>query len=534
MVFPYYLPLLWYGIYIFFFGSGTPRTKLDFDKVSEFVTNIHDSLSPKVVHYVDYVYSNKLAKYPTQQSYIYAQISLPVLATLVTRTVFTVITCLYDYLAIGTHVTKAHLPQAVADHDCPKCQEFVVIFKSDQVPSQLLSDNITYPPEPLSQDLVDNIITGFCQSMSPFNVEESGCVFCGKLYLNSDMQSLKSFIRLFDIFKVPKLLRKERHSSLDPIEYSSGPVLDSDCNKICPECRRSLLKGKVPKLALANNLWLGKVPKVLQDLTFVEKLLVSRIRSNSCIVRISSGFRKMISHVVTFEAPTARVYHKLPPPREDLDEVLAIYFTGPTKPTENDFKRTPLLVRRNFVINALNWLKLNHSDYVDIEISQENMNQYSENQPPVEVDYKKSDTNKVPETTDLTNHKEENGVDSGDCPFVVHNLTGEKLMILTTEAQKSLAIKHLNSQGKILVVGHSANLESMYYNPQLYPQMFPWLFPYGSGGIGSTKLSDKEHKRHLLMYHDKRFQADLQFPFVVFSHQQIKASILYLVPLDTW
>ena len=52
--------------------------------------------------------------------------------------------------------------------------------------------------------------------------------------------------------------------------------------------------------------------------------------------------------------------------------------------------------------------------------------------------------------------------------------------------------------------------------------MFPWLFPYGLGGIKTTNLSDKEHKQHLLMYHDKRFQTDINFPFVAFSHAQMK------------
>ena len=66
--------------------------------------------------------------------------------------------------------------------------------------------------------------------------------------------------------------------------------------------------------------------------------------------------------------------------------------------------------------------------------------------------------------------------------------------------------------------------KSMWNNPQLYPQMFPWLFPYGMGGIGSTNLSDKEHKKSLLMYHDKRFQTDINFPFVAFSHSQMKQS----------
>ena len=73
-----------------------------------------------------------------------------------------------------------------------------------------------------------------------------------------------------------------------------------------------------------------------------------------------------------------------------------------------------------------------------------------------------------------------------------------------------------------MAIGHSDHTQSIYNNPQLYPQMFPWLFPYGLGGIGVSHLSDEKHKRHLLMYHDKCFQMDVNFPFVAFSHAQMK------------
>ncbi|TFK57749.1 hypothetical protein BDN72DRAFT_907568 [Pluteus cervinus] len=248
----------------------------------------------------------------------------------------------------------------------------------------------------------------------------------------------------------------------------------------------------------------------------------------------------MVSHVIAFQAPTAKVYDVLPPSVEDMDEVLAILFTGPIQPTEKDFARTPLLVRRNKVIEALEWLKLNHRDYADIEISLENMNEYPEHCPPVIVQYKFSETNKIPETQDLANQDTEDGVDSGPCPFAVHGLTGEAMLNKTSEELKSMALKHMNSGGKMLAVGHSPDPQNIYHNPRLYPQMFPWLFPYGYGGIGSLryegededlnipkreiKISEAEHKRHLLMYHDKRFQTDIYFPFVAFSHEQIKAA----------
>ena len=73
-------------------------------------------------------------------------------------------------------------------------------------------------------------------------------------------------------------------------------------------------------------------------------------------------------------------------------------------------------------------------------------------------------------------------------------------------------------------VSHSAKSKLIYNDPGLYPQAFLWLFPYGLGGVGATGLSDKVHKHFLLMYHDKQFQYDVAFPFVAFSHMQLKAA----------
>jgi hypothetical protein len=150
---------------------------------------------------------------------------------------------------------------------------------------------------------------------------------------------------------------------------------------------------------------------------------------------------------------------------------------------------------------------------------------YSEDMPPVSIEYKEMSTNKTPEGTSVFDMEDEDGVEDGDCPFMVHGLTGEALNTMSTNALKAKALQHLNSQGKILAVGHAEHAESIWRNPQLYPQMFPWLFPYGLGGIGCVlKLSDAEHKRRLFMYHDKRFQMDSNFPFIAFSHEQIKTS----------
>src|SRR5882762_7139045 len=211
-----------------------------------------------------------------------------------------------------------------------------------------------------------------------------------------------------------------------------------------------------------------------------------------------------------------------------MDDVLAFIFTGPCQPTEEDFHRTPLLVRHNKVGKALEWLKLNHIEYADLEISYENLNMYPEDTPPVSIDYRHSPSNKIPEATSLHDVELEDDTEEGFCPFTVHALTGDEYSTANAETLKAVAIKHLDDGGKVLAIGHAEKPESIWKNPKLYTQMFPWLFPYGLGGIGHEhqkyKLSDAEHKQHLLLYHDKQFQKDPHFPLIAFNHEQIKDS----------
>jgi hypothetical protein len=234
----------------------------------------------------------------------------------------------------------------------------------------------------------------------------------------------------------------------------------------------------------------------------------------------------MVANAITFKHPVEKIYTILPPPVEDLDDVLAFIYTGPTKPTPEDFKRTPLLVRRRKVAAALEWLKLNHPDYYDLEISYKNLEDYPEDVPPVVIDYRRKESNKDIEATSVHDMEQEQGTREGMCSLTVHGLTGEEYANATTKTLKAIALKHLDNMGKIIAMGHAKNPESTWRNPKLYPMIFPWLFPYGLGGIGNEihkgLLSDAAHKKHLLMYHDKRFQRDHEFCLMSFNHEQIK------------
>lgn len=386
-----------------------------------------------------------------------------------------------------------------------------------------------YPPIPFSDRDAADMITAFCDDVNPSRFEESGCSVCGQLRLLVDLVDLADIDCSLDPLIEPGLVRIQRYAPFQRPLCDSGPVLDSTISRACcSSCLASLRKGKRPVHALANGLWLGEVPAVLAQLTFAEQCLVARVRINRCVVRVSSGQSKMMANAVSFPCPTVKVYQLLPPRREELDDVLALIFTGPNAPTEQDLGRTPMLVRRNVVADALNWLKLNHVDYLDLSIDREALDSYPLRGIPVEVVYRPlfDGGNTIPATTGVHDVDNEEGTDAGDCPLKVNGLVGSHLESMSTIARKAAALQHLRTGGHVLAVGRSDTPESIYDNPQLYPQMFPWLFPYGLGGLGNSRvrgvLSEVAHKRWMLMYHDKRFQCDSRFILVAFNHEQIK------------
>ena len=181
--------------------------------------------------------------------------------------------------------------------------------------------------------------------MKPAKLEEAGCAVCGELKPVGALSRLKGIKNLLSIIEAQGMTRMERKSMANPVKEYPGPVLDHSCSQVCDGCRGDIWRGKVPRLALANNLWIGKVPEVLKNLRYVEKILVARVRHTCAYVKVASGMRKMKANVVAFESPTPKIYTVLPPPRDDMDDVLAILFTGPSKPTPEDFAQTPFLVR---------------------------------------------------------------------------------------------------------------------------------------------------------------------------------------------
>ncbi|KAJ3752140.1 hypothetical protein EV360DRAFT_97536 [Lentinula raphanica] len=226
-------------------------------------------------------------------------------------------------------------------------------------------------------------------------------------------------------------------------------------------------------------------------------MLIARVQHSS----------KLVSNVIAFENPTPKIYDVLPPPREDMDDVLAVMFSGTTKPTDDDYRRALLLIRHNVVARAIQYLIINHYDYSDVTFSPDNLAQYSENQPPVAVEFFVKGSNRNAEGVSVHDNLDDDGVEDDRCVFTVHGIVGDALKNMTTQQLIGYAAQHLDNEGKFLRISHASTPQSLWNNPQLYPKMFPWLFPYGLGGLGTYKahsFSEASHLKFLMLYHDKR------------------------------
>lgn len=392
------------------------------------------------------------------------------------------------------------------------------------------TDASSFPPIPLTNAQKRCIIDDYCLEFD--NIAEVGCAVCGILTPASGTTKLSSISSVqLQRLHGEGFTRRERQSLDDPVVEIDGPVLAPRCENVCLNCTEQLHRGNIPENALANGTWVGEVPEELKDLRFAERMLISLIRFNRTVVRVSSGRMKMTANAIMFMNPVPVLYSALPPPRKEIEEVLAFIFVGAVRPGAKEFERTPMLVRRNVVRKALNWLKLNNKFYENLDISETNLEEYGDNEPIVQHQFQASNSpaNKDPNAMSVDDREDEEGTAEGPCPFTVHGMTGEDYVKMTMDELKKVAAQHLTSNGDTLKVPTDGEIiVSMYNDPKAYPGMFPHLFPYGYGGLGFRKyerrFTEKNHRTHLMMYYDKRFQTDPYFPMIAFNHSQMKSS----------
>jgi hypothetical protein len=202
-------------------------------------------------------------------------------------------------------------------------------------------------------------------------------------------------------------------------------------------------------------------------------------------------------------------------------------------------KATPLIVRKERVMNALAWLKVHNHLYKDVQINTTVFDGHGESIippfhiqhiiPSAGIDATTSDyvpgsalpPESIPAIPNLSDilHPPAQAI-----PFqsvVVTDVDGNA----PSHVLRSAAMDHLKKPGaNFLEIPHHREPANEFKNPALFSKMYPTLFPYGLGGFEDsnrrTKLEFKRHVKHLFNLADRRFQEHYSFLFTTFNMLQ--------------
>ena len=169
---------------------------------------------------------------------------------------------------------------------------------------------------------------------------------------------------------------------------------------MCLECIRPLERRTVPKLSLANNLWIGEIPSVLTGLTIPEQLLIARHYPRCYIFKLyprdvdshiplDQLYTGMAGNASLFELNTQEVVEmikgqRMPSSVQSLASIIAITYVG-SKFLPKDWLKKTFRVRREVVYEALVWLQSHNPIYADIKIDENRMRELPEDNVPDEL-----------------------------------------------------------------------------------------------------------------------------------------------------
>jgi hypothetical protein len=172
------------------------------------------------------------------------------------------------------------------------------------------------------------------------------------------------------------------------------------CCWMCLDCLRALERGVLPKLALANNLWMGDVPSELVGLTIPEQLLIARHYPRCYIFKLfprdvgvhfplDQLYSGMAGNASLFELNTQEVIEmlkgqRMPSPVRTLASVIAITFVS-SKTLPMDWLKKTFRVRRDVVLRALLWLQRHNPIYADICVDRSRLEELPEDDIPPEL-----------------------------------------------------------------------------------------------------------------------------------------------------
>ena len=263
------------------------------------------------------------------------------------------------------------------------------------------SDFLSVP----SADVIKDCYQQFFEATSNDTMQSMVCSVCARR-----MRVAISNFRDVPLNAIPNRHRLQPAHPHSNTELVQGMLLepstigvpdDIPFARLCSQCWTALQSqsNHPPRYALANGLWLGEVPFLLDQLTMPEHLLIARKFPRVYIMKLFARSRRghpdtlqqaLKGNVSTFDLNTHKIVDMLDgtllPQRPDiLPSVLSICYVGRRLPSRDSLRGT-FRVRRSVVRQALIWLKVHNSKYYgDITVDDGRLSQLPSDDIPEEI-----------------------------------------------------------------------------------------------------------------------------------------------------
>ncbi|KAJ7616205.1 hypothetical protein DFH06DRAFT_910288, partial [Mycena polygramma] len=224
--------------------------------------------------------------------------------------------------------------------------------------------------------------------------------------------------------------------------------------------------------------------------------------------------RGVRGHIIVYPQRPSSVATILPPSIEDIITPICVVFVGAQPPTQEWLKKnaTPLIVRKERVMNALAWLKRHNHLYKDVKIDNTVFHGHDDTTilpyniqhivPSAGIDATTSDY--VPGSSlpfdpasapDLSSILQPPPIAFQS--VVVTDVDGNA----PSHTLRAAAMEHMKQPGKNFIeIPHDRTPMNEFKDPRLFPMMYPTLYPYGLGGFEDserrTPLAFKTHVKH--------------------------------------
>ncbi|KAJ6570555.1 hypothetical protein DFH09DRAFT_1246896 [Mycena vulgaris] len=223
--------------------------------------------------------------------------------------------------------------------------------------------------------------------------------------------------------------------------------------------------------------------------------------------------RGIRGHIIVYPQQPSTIAKTLPPSISDVITPICVIFVGanPPSPEWLKTKATPLIVRKERVMNALAWLKVHNHLYRDVLVDSDALRDHDDSVllpfhiqhivPSTGIDVTTS--NYIP-----TSSPPQASATSADLDNILLPPPPSETLFQSVVVQDLEALKHLKKAGSNYVeIPHDSKAVNEFNNPALFTMIYPTLFPYGLGGPEDPRrrspLSFKRDIKHFFNLADR-------------------------------